>query len=158
MKTFDLTPYYRSTIGFDRLFDLLDDSVRPDWPPYDIEKKSEDQYRITMAVAGFAPGEIELIQHGPALYVTGKKNETPGAQLLHRGIPSASFKQSFNLADHMKVVGASLEHGLLTIDLVREASERMKPRRLEIGSGARTSGVGAQKPVDVSVAPQSQAA
>jgi len=151
MRTFDLSPYYRSTIGFDRLFDLLNDGVRSDWPPYDIEKRSEDQYRITMAVAGFAPNDIELVQHGPALQVMGQRSEAPGAQMLHRGIPSAGFKQSFNLADHMKVAGASLEHGLLTIDLVREASERVKPRLLEIVSGG-------QKQVERSAAPQSKAA
>ena len=103
MRTFDFTPYYRSTVGFDQLFDLLDKSIRSDWPPYNIEKKGEDQYRITMTVAGFAPNEIELVQHGGTLLVTGQKGEQP--ELLHQGIP-LSFKQSFNLADHVKVVGA----------------------------------------------------
>ena len=134
MRTFDFTPYYRSTVGFDRLFDLLDKSIRSDWPPYNIEKKGEDQYRITMAIAGFAPNEIELVQHGGTLLVTGQKGEQP--ELLHQGIP-LSFKQSFNLADHVKVVGANLEHGLLMIDLVREVPEQLKPRRIEIGSATR---------------------
>ena len=138
MRTFDFTPYYRSTVGFDRLFDLLDNSVRSDWPPYNIEKKGEGQYRITMAIAGFAPNEIELVQHGSTLLVSGQKGEQQVAEMLHRGIPSATFKQSLNLADHVKVVGANLEHGLLTIDLAREVPEQLKPRRIEIGSGAET--------------------
>lgn len=135
MRTFDFTPYYRSTVGFDRLFDTLDNSVRSDWPPYNIERTSEDQYRITMAVAGFAPNEIELVQHGGTLLVTGQKGDPRSAQLLHQGIPSTNFKQSFNLADHVKVVAAGLEHGLLTIDLVREIPEQLKPRKIEIGAG-----------------------
>jgi molecular chaperone IbpA len=135
MQTFDFTPYYRSTIGFDRLFKLLDQSIRSDWPPYNIEKKGEDQYRITMTIAGFGPNEIELVQHGATLLVTGQKNEQP--ELLHQGIP-LSFKQSFNLADHVKVISANVEHGLLTIDLIREVPEQLKPRRIEIGAGAET--------------------
>jgi molecular chaperone IbpA len=135
MGTFDFTPYYRSTVGFDRLFDLLDKSIRSDWPPYNIEKKGEDQYRITMTIAGFSPDEIELVQHGTTLLVTGQKGEQP--ELLHQGIP-LSFKQSFNLADHVKVAGANLEHGLLMIDLVREVPEELKPRRIEISSGNAT--------------------
>jgi molecular chaperone IbpA len=135
MRTFDFTPYYRSTVGFDRLFDLLDKSIRSDWPPYNIEKTGEDQYRITMTVAGFADNEIELVQHGGTLLVTGQKGEQP--EFLHQGIP-LSFKQSFNLADHVKVVGANVEDGLLTIDLVREVPEQLKPRRIEIGTRAET--------------------
>ena len=113
----------------------LDKSIRSDWPPYNIEKKNEDQYRITMTIAGFAPNEIELVQHGGTLLVTGQKGEQP--ELLHQGIPF-SFKQSFNLADHVKVVGANVEHGLLTIELVREVPEQLKPRRIEIGARAET--------------------
>lgn len=135
MRTFDFTPYYRSTVGFDRLFDLLDKSVRSEWPPYNIERIDADKYRITMTIAGFAPNEVELVQHGGALLVTGQKVEQQGAEILHHGIPS-SFRQSFNLADHVKVAGANVEHGLLSIDLVREVPEEMKPRRIEIGSGA----------------------
>jgi molecular chaperone IbpA len=135
MRTFDFTPYYRSTVGFDRLFDLLDQSIRSDWPPYNIEKKGENQYRITMTVAGFAANEIDLVQHGGTLLVTGQQGEQP--ELLHQGIP-LSFKQSFSLADHVKVVGASVEHGLLTIDLVREVPEELKPRRIQIGTAAET--------------------
>ena len=136
MPTFDFTPYYRSTVGFDRLFDLLDKNIRSDWPPYNIERKSEDEYRITMTIAGFGPEEIELVQHGSTLLVTGQKGDQP--ELLHHGIP-LSFKQSFNLADYVKVVSANVEHGLLTIDLVREVPEELKPRRIQIRSGAETS-------------------
>jgi molecular chaperone IbpA len=138
MRTYDFAPLYRSTVGFDRLFDLLDSSAaRPDWPPYDIEKKSENEYRITMAVAGFKPDEIELTQHGVNLYVTGqKKDEAAGRQMLHHGIASRSFKQTFSLADHVKVAGAALSDGLLSVDLVREVPEQLKPRRIEIGATA----------------------
>src|SRR4029077_18650433 len=133
-RALDFTPYYRATLRFDRPFDLLDQSIRSDWPPYNIEKRGEDQYRITMTVAGFAENEIELVQHEATLLVTGQKGEQP--ELLHQGIP-LSFKQSFNLADHVKVVGANVEDGLLTIELVREVPEQLKPRRIEIG-GAGT--------------------
>lgn len=137
MRTFDFSPLYRSTIGFDRLFDLLDDSTRPDWPPYNIERKSETEYRISMAVAGFGSDEIELTQHGTALLVSGrKKAEQKEAQLLHQGIASRSFKQTFSLAEHMKVSAANLENGLLSIDLVREVPEQLKPRRIDIGASA----------------------
>ena len=135
MRAFDFTPYYRSTVGFDRLFDLLDNSIRSDWPPYNIEKKGEDQYRISMTIAGFAPNEIELVQHGGTLLVTGQKGEQ--SELLHQGIP-LSFKQSFNLADHVKVAGANVEQGLLMIDLVREVPEELKARRIQIRSGNET--------------------
>jgi molecular chaperone IbpA len=118
-----------------RLFDLLDKSIWSDWPPYNIEKKGEDQYRITITIAGFGANEIELVQHGGTLLVTGQKGEQP--ELLHRGIP-LGFKQNFSLADHVKVVGASVEHGLPTIDLVREVPEELKPRRIQIGTAAET--------------------
>src|SRR5919112_5457502 len=105
-------------------------------PPYNIEKVGEDQYRITMAVAGFSPDEIELVQQENTLFVTGQKHPEPeGAQFLHRGIATRAFKQSFNLADHVKVTGASLENGLLTIELVREVPEALKPRHIEIAGG-----------------------
>ena len=129
-------PYYRSTVGFDRLFDLMEKTVSPDWPPYDIEKKGDDQYRITIAIAGFAPNEVELVQQGATLLVSGQRAKPEGQQALHRGIPNTSFKLSFNLADHVKVAGAALENGLLVIDLVREVPEELKPRRIEIASGA----------------------
>ena len=135
---FDFTPYYRSTAGFDRLFDLMEKTVASDWPPYDIEKTGEDAYRITIAIAGFAPNEVELVQQGATLLVSGQKAEQKGQQALHRGIPNTAFKLSFNLADHVKVAGATLENGLLAIDLVREIPEEMKPRRIEIASAAQS--------------------
>ena len=141
MRTFDFAPLYRSTVGFDRLFDLLDSGVtRPDWPPYDIEKKSENAYRITMAVAGFRQDEVELTQHGTNLHVIGRKAAPEGErQVLHQGIAGRSFKQTFSLADHVKVAGASLEDGLLSVDLVREVPEQLKPRRIEIGTAPSIS-------------------
>jgi molecular chaperone IbpA len=140
MPTFDFTPYYRSTVGFDRLFDLLDKSARSDWPPYNIERKGEDQYRITMAIAGFAADEIELVQHGATLLVASQGNRQASEEMLHEGIPS-SFRQTFNLADHVKVIGANVEHGLLTIDLKREVPEELKPRHIEIRSRAELKAV-----------------
>ena len=136
MKSFDYSPFYRSTVGFDRLFDMLENSVRAEWPPYDIEKLGENEYRISMAVAGFNSDEIELVQTGTELLVSGQKKTTENErQVLHRGIAQRNFKQSFNLASHVRVAGASLENGLLKIDLVRELPEQLKPRRIEIGSG-----------------------
>ena len=138
--TFDLSPLFRSTVGFDRLIDMLDQVSRVEpmtnWPPYNIEKAGDDQYRITMAVAGFSPDEIELVQQENTLFVNGQKHPEPeGVQVLHRGIATRAFKQTFNLADHVKVTGAALENGLLTIELKREVPEELKPRRIEIGSG-----------------------
>jgi len=138
--TFDLSPLYRSTVGFDRLLDMLDqvNRVEPmtNWPPYNIEKTGDDQYRITMAVAGFSPDEIELVQQETTLFVNGQKHPEPeGVQVLHRGIATRAFKQTFNLADHVKVTGAGLENGLLTIELKREVPEELKPHRIEIVSG-----------------------
>ena len=138
MRTYDVSPLYRSTVGFDRVFDLLDHAgrVEPNWPPYNIEKRSENAYRITMAVAGFAPEDIELVQQQNSLFVSGqKRGSDEGTQYLHRGIATRSFKQTFNLADHVKVRAANLEYGLLTIELVREVPEAAKPRRIEIGTG-----------------------
>ena len=137
---YDFSPLYRSTVGFDRVFDMLDQATRvepmTDWPPYNIEKTGEDQYRITMAVAGFSPEEIELAQNENTLFVSGQKNpEHEGVEVLHRGIATRAFKQSFNLADHVKVTSANLDNGLLTIELKREVPEALKPRRIEIASG-----------------------
>ena len=138
MRTLDFAPLYRSTVGFDRLFSLLDQATQAEtsatWPPYDIERVEDDTYRITMAVAGFAPDEIDLTQHDTTLLVTGQRKSSEGErQLLHRGIAARSFRQTFNLADHVKVVGANLENGLLTVNLKREVPEALKPRRIPIG-------------------------
>jgi len=142
MRTFDFTPLYRSTVGFDRLFDMVDSSIRPDWPPYDIEKLGEDKYRISMAVAGFSSDEIELTQEGNTLLVSGAKQQSEAQQqgYLHRGIANRNFKQTFSLADHVKVAGASLDNGLLQIDLVLEVPEQLKPRRISIGSATASFG------------------
>ena len=137
MRTYDFTPLFRSTVGFDRLFDTIDSNVRPDWPPYNIEKTGDNQYRISMAIAGFAPEEIELVQQGNVLSITGQKKSEPKHQeMLHQGLASRSFKQTFSLADHVKVASADLENGLLLVELVREIPEQLKPRRIELGSRA----------------------
>ncbi len=140
MRLDDFSPLYRSTIGFDRLFNMLDQAARVEpmtnWPPYNIEKMGEDQYRIVMAVAGFLPDEIELVQQENVLLVSGRKHsEAEGVEVLHRGIATRAFRQTFNLADYVKVMGANLENGLLVIDLVREVPEAMRPRRIEIAGG-----------------------
>jgi len=136
MKTLELTPFYRSTVGFDRLFDLVDSSVRSDWPPYDIEKLNDDEYRISMALAGFMPNEIDVTQQGASLLVTGQKQVVENdREILHRGIAARSFKQVFNLADHVRVKSAALENGLLEINLQHEVPEALKPRKIEIQAG-----------------------
>ena len=138
MGTYDFSPLYRSTVGFDRVFDMLDRVTEPhtNWPPYNIEKKGEDQYFITMAVAGFAPDEIEIVHQENTLLVTGKKRAEPqDVEVLYRGIATRSFRQSFNLADHVKVVAARLDNGLLRIELRREVPEELKPRRIKIDAG-----------------------
>ena len=144
---YDFSPLYRSTVGFDRVFDLLDQATRVEpmtnWPPYNIEKTGEDQYRITMAVAGFSPEEIQLTQQENTLLVVGQKQpESEDRQVLHRGIATRAFKQSFNLADHVKVTSASLDNGLLTVELQREVPEALKPRRIEIASSGEQKAVG----------------
>jgi molecular chaperone IbpA len=126
---------------------MLDQTARvespPNWPPYNIERTSEDDYRITMALAGFSPDEIELVQKENTLFIAGHKNtdQQGESEMLHRGIATRSFRQTFNLADHVKVTGASLENGLLTIDLQREVPEALKPRRIEIASSESQSAV-----------------
>jgi molecular chaperone IbpA len=139
---YDFSPLYRSTVGFDQLLDSfgrqLDADAAPGWPPYDIERVSEDAYRISLAVAGFAPDDIELIQKENELIVSGRKNpRDETTQYLHRGIANRAFRQTFNLAEHVKVVEASQENGLLIIALKREVPEALKPRRIEITSGSQ---------------------
>jgi len=136
MTTQDFTPLYTTSVGFDRLFDLLETAnqvaATDNWPPYNIEKTGEDQYRITMSVAGFSENEIEVVQEQNTLRVNGSKSDLPQSELLYCGIANRSFGRRFELADYMKVSGANLENGLLKIDLVRELPEEMKPRRIEI--------------------------
>lgn len=145
MTNYDFSPFYRSTVGFDRLFDMLDQSARsdvtPSWPPYNIERTGEDDYRITMALAGFSADEVELVQKENTLFVAGHKNADPRepTEVLHRGIAARPFRQSFNLAEHVKVTDAKFENGLLAIELKREIPEAFKPRRIEIAMGGNTS-------------------
>ena len=139
---FDLTPLYRSTIGFDHLTSLLDavaqrEQSQPSYPPYNIELLSKDQYRITMAVAGFVESEVQIQSERQTLTVKGKKSEDGKERnYLHQGIAGRNFERVFQLADHVKVTGATLENGLLNIDLVREIPEIMKPRQIAINGKA----------------------
>jgi molecular chaperone IbpA len=141
MDRLDFSPLFRSTIGFDRLTRLVDAASRVDnaalaYPPYNIEKTGEDAYRLTMAVAGFASDEVEVTAHQNSLLVTGKaKKEEDESRYLHRGIARRAFERRFSLADHIKVVGASLDNGMLHVDLVHEVPEEAKPRKIEIGGG-----------------------
>ena len=134
--SFDYSPLFRSSIGFDRVFNLLENAqrVRPisDWPPYDILKTGDDTYRITLAVAGFHEEDLDLTFKSNLLIVTGRKEGDKGEGYLHRGIAGRPFEHKFELADHVRVTGASLDNGLLSVDLVREIPDEMKPRKIEI--------------------------
>jgi molecular chaperone IbpA len=140
--TFDFSPLFRSSVGFDRLVNALEAASRVEsidnWPPYDIAKTGEDDYRITMAVAGFSEDELSVTQEQNMLLVAGKKSADENAQYLHRGIAGRSFQRRFQLADHVRVEGATLVNGLLTIDLRREIPEEMKPRRIAISAQGST--------------------
>ncbi len=159
MRTFDVSPLYRSTVGFDRLFDMLNEAARPEWPPYNIERKGENEYAISMAVAGFSPDDIEVTQNGTQLLVSGQRKADAGErQFLHQGIASRAFKQTFSLAEHVRVEAATLENGLLSIALVREIPERLKPRKIEIGSAAKPGVVQDNAPAQIEAEPERQAA
>jgi molecular chaperone IbpA len=135
----NLDPFWRSSVGFDRVLDLLDESLRfqpeNNYPPYNIIRTGENRYRITLAVAGFKPEQIGITVQQNTLIVTGRDAQTGDQEYLHRGIATREFERRFSLADFVEVRGASLEDGLLQIDLVRELPETMKPRRIEIRSG-----------------------
>ncbi|MFC4929883.1 Hsp20 family protein [Massilia sp. GCM10023247] len=138
MRTFDLTPLYRSAIGFDRLASLLEQRAesQPSYPPYNVELLAEDKYRIVMALAGFSRDEVEIVSERDTLHVSGRKQKDETQRTyLHRGIAARDFEQRFQLANHVKVTSASFDNGMLTIDLVREVPEALKPRKIEIGSG-----------------------
>lgn len=139
MRDFDLTPIWRSTVGFDRLVDLIDDSLRlageDNYPPYNIARTGEDNYRISLALAGFKPEEITVTAEQNMLTVEGRKAEKDDREYLYQGISGRPFRRQFNLADYVEVKGASFEDGLLQVDLVRELPEAMKPRRIAIKSG-----------------------
>ena len=139
MRTFDLTPFWRSTVGFDRLLDLMDQSSRwpadDGYPPYNIERTGEDNYRISLALAGFSPEDVSITAAQNTLTIEGGKTqqaEKGESECLYQGIAARSFRRTFSLADYVQVKGASFEDGLLKIDLVREVPEAMKPRRIAI--------------------------
>ena len=138
MRHVDFSPLYRSTVGFDRLFTMLDSLGQPEsgqsYPPYNIERTGDDSYRISMAVAGFSEDDIAIEAHRNVLSIKGERKETEGegAEILYRGIASRAFERRFQLADHVDVVGAKLKNGLLHIDLKRTVPEELKPRRISI--------------------------
>ncbi|AWB50181.1 heat-shock protein [Gemmobacter aquarius] len=140
MRNLDFAPLYRATVGFDRIADLMDralttDVAQPTYPPYNIEKTADDGYRISIAVAGFSPEELNVeVKDGTLLVAARKGDESEGKTYLHRGIATRAFERRFALADHVRVTGASHDLGMLHIDLVRETPEALKPRRIEIAS------------------------
>jgi molecular chaperone IbpA len=140
MRTFDFAPLYRSTVGFDRLFSLLDngfDNAAPSYPPYNIERTGENAYRISVAVAGFSEPEISIVAKENTLTIKGEKtkSEEQKGEVLYQGIAARAFERVFQLAEHVEVKGASLENGLLHVDLVREVPEAKKPRQIAITGG-----------------------
>ncbi len=151
MRTFDLSPLYRSTVGFDRLFNLLDtaagnETAQP-YPPYNIERTGQNEYRVTLAVAGFSEGDLDIQSKENVLTVKGEKKEEKQEgerEVLYRGIAGRAFERRFQLADHVEVTGASLENGLLHIDLVREIPEAMKPRKIAIGGNGHSKQIDAK--------------
>jgi molecular chaperone IbpA len=143
MNRFDFTPYRRNTVGFDRLFDLLENATRAqggdNYPPFNIERRGEDSYRITLAVAGFKPADIDITAQQNLLVIQGRKGEdaqAAQAEFLHIGIAQRGFERRFELADFVRVVAANLEDGLLMIDLLREVPEAMKPKKIAINGQA----------------------
>jgi molecular chaperone IbpA len=139
---YDWTPLWRSTIGFDRLFDVLDEVQRTTeetYPPYNIERIGENRFQISVALAGFAPEEVALTVEQNVLTLEGRKTEKEEKQFLHRGISARSFKRQFTVADHVEVKGARFENGLLMVDLVREIPEAMQPRRIAINGASRSA-------------------
>ncbi len=139
MQTFDLAPLYRSTIGFDRLFSMLDGfEAAPGYPPYNIERTAENDYRISVAVAGFAENELSIEAKENTLTIKGDKTvkeENNSGEVLYQGIAARAFERVFQLADHVQVKGAAVENGLLHVDLVREVPEAKRPRQIPIGNG-----------------------
>jgi molecular chaperone IbpA len=152
MRTFDLAPLYRSTVGFDRLFSMLDnvagfDGGTPGYPPYNIERTGENAYRISVAVAGFSDPELSIEVKEDTLTIRGEKQvktEDDKSQVLYQGIAARAFERVFQLAEHVQVRGASLENGLLHVDLVREVPEAMKPRQIPINGGSKPREINAK--------------
>ena len=148
-SAFDFAPFRRSTVGFDRLFDMLENSsvgqAQENYPPFDLIKTGENDYRIQLAVAGFKPDEIDITAQQNVLIVSGRKSdeaEKDGSDYIYRGIANRSFERRFALADHIQVRGADLKDGLLAIELVREIPEAMKPRKINIGGGPAERTIG----------------
>jgi molecular chaperone IbpA len=142
--TYDFAPLFSSSIGFEHLFNLLENAARVqqinNWPPYNIEKTGEESYRITMAVAGFNPDEIDVTAQPNLLVVSGQKHaQDNGTEVLYRGIAGRSFERRFELADYVEAAGAALQNGLLTVDLVRQVPEAMKPKKIAIGTARALS-------------------
>ena len=138
----DFSPFYRSSIGFDRIFNLLENASPQNgdnWPPYDIAKVADDSYRITLAVAGFGDSDLAITHEPNLLVVTGNRGRDEDVQYLHQGLALRPFNRRFELADHVTVTRANLENGLLVIDLKKEIPEEMKPRRISIGANAKNS-------------------
>ena len=139
MRTFDLAPLYRSTVGFDRLFSMLDGfEAAPGYPPYNIERTGENDYRITVAVAGFGESELSIVSKENTLTIKGEKQvkQDNNGEVLYQGIAARAFERQFQLADYVQVKGANLENGLLHVDLVREIPEAKKPRQIAIANGS----------------------
>src|ERR1700751_3919741 len=144
MRTFDLAPLYRSTVGFDRLFSMLDGfDAAPSYPPYNIERTGDNAYRITLAVAGFAEGDLGIETKENTLTIRGEKKKAAeqAGEVLYQGIAARAFERRFELADHVEVKAASLANGLLHVDLVREIPEQLKPRQIPIGTSAASAEV-----------------
>jgi molecular chaperone IbpA len=147
MSRLDFTPYRRTTVGFDHLFDLLEGQVRnnagDNYPPFNIERRGDDNYRITLAVAGFKPEDLDITAQQNLLTINGRKNDEDGVagDMLHVGIANRGFERRFELADYVRVENAGLADGLLTIDLLREVPEAMKPKKIAVNGSARLEAV-----------------
>lgn len=155
MRNFDLTPLYRATVGFDQIADMLDRTLAADagtatYPPYNIEKTDDDAWRISLAVAGFADNDLAIEVKDRNLHVTARKadEDESSKTYLHRGIATRAFERRFHLADHVRVTGATHEHGMLHIDLTREVPEALKPRRIEIKQSRKSDANLIEKPVN----------
>ena len=157
MRTFDLAPLYRSTVGFDRLFSLLDQGIEgaaPGYPPYNIERTGDNEYRLSFSVAGFNGPELSVVAKENTLTIRGEKNakdEEKRGEVLYQGIAARTFERAFQLADFVQVKGASLENGLLHVDLVREIPEAKKPRQIPIGNGQASNGQAVKAPANQTV-------
>lgn len=150
MSRFDFTPYRRNTVGFDRLFDLMENQVRnngDNYPPFNIERRGDDEYRITLALAGFRPQDLDITAQQNLLVIQGKKREDDGPQgeMLHVGIANRGFERRFELADYVRVENADLADGLLVIDLIREVPEAMKPKKISVNGEPTLKAVSTSK-------------